>query len=307
MMCSPPPSPATLPPLPSLFQPSDVLFPRRNDAQRVRHLHNRDGRARPGEPDFRSIGFCSPSLDIRRRPSPSTPLPQSAGPLPPSSAGNGRVSESAASASGPATRPNRAPAAAVPRRVIGAANESSPQPTTPQRPVSRGGEQEQDVLQATPVHVPAVTEDGDGDEDTGLLREFQLDGVGASELLGYYDDGCGNYDEDFEGDDEKELQDGPREPFSQLKKLFFGVLRIQKQQEAADRRIKTERPAVLVIFWDAIKTRMNEASRRQYIGFVTLLPPNQQTGLYAVAALESEEKAPAGACRPQLTRLIQQC
>ncbi|KAF9078501.1 hypothetical protein BDP27DRAFT_1309680 [Rhodocollybia butyracea] len=53
---------------------------------------------------------------------------------------------------------------------------------------------------------------------------------------------------------------------AQLKKQYFGALRIRKQQEAADPSLKTKRPATSVIVWDAIKNRMDEALNREWSG-----------------------------------------
>jgi hypothetical protein len=49
---------------------------------------------------------------------------------------------------------------------------------------------------------------------------------------------------------------------SQLKKLFFGALRIRKEQEAKDPGLVHKRPATSIIVWDAIKNRMDEALER---------------------------------------------
>lgn len=49
---------------------------------------------------------------------------------------------------------------------------------------------------------------------------------------------------------------------SQLKKLFFGVSRIRKEQDACDFSLKDRRPVTSVIVWDAIKNRMDEALER---------------------------------------------
>lgn len=49
---------------------------------------------------------------------------------------------------------------------------------------------------------------------------------------------------------------------SQLKKLFFGVSRIRKEQDASDFSLKDRRPVTSVIVWDAIKNRMDEALER---------------------------------------------
>ncbi|KAJ7234969.1 hypothetical protein C8J57DRAFT_1573095, partial [Mycena rebaudengoi] len=46
---------------------------------------------------------------------------------------------------------------------------------------------------------------------------------------------------------------------SQLKKLFFGALRIRKVQDAANPSLALTRPAVSVFVYDAIKNRMDEA------------------------------------------------
>ena len=49
---------------------------------------------------------------------------------------------------------------------------------------------------------------------------------------------------------------------SQLKKLFFGALRIRKEQEAKDPGLAHKRLATSIIVWDAIKNRMDEALER---------------------------------------------
>jgi hypothetical protein len=49
---------------------------------------------------------------------------------------------------------------------------------------------------------------------------------------------------------------------SQLKKLFFGALRIRKEQEAKNPSLVQKRPATSVVIWDAIKNRMDEALER---------------------------------------------
>ncbi|KAJ7693365.1 hypothetical protein B0H17DRAFT_933068, partial [Mycena rosella] len=55
---------------------------------------------------------------------------------------------------------------------------------------------------------------------------------------------------------------------SHLKKLFFGVLRIRKEQDAANLSLALARPAVSVIVYDAIKNRMDEALERVRNGLV---------------------------------------
>ncbi|KAJ7098524.1 hypothetical protein B0H15DRAFT_945042 [Mycena belliarum] len=55
---------------------------------------------------------------------------------------------------------------------------------------------------------------------------------------------------------------------SHLKKLFFGALRIRKEQDAADTSLVLKRPAVSVFVYDAIKNRMDEALERVRNGMV---------------------------------------
>ncbi|KAJ7743063.1 hypothetical protein B0H14DRAFT_3607425 [Mycena olivaceomarginata] len=55
---------------------------------------------------------------------------------------------------------------------------------------------------------------------------------------------------------------GSRLGASQLKKLFFGVLRIRKPQDAADPGLALRRPATTFIVWEALKNRMDEALQR---------------------------------------------
>ncbi|KAF8209033.1 hypothetical protein K438DRAFT_2012373 [Mycena galopus ATCC 62051] len=50
---------------------------------------------------------------------------------------------------------------------------------------------------------------------------------------------------------------------SQLKKLFFGALRIRKEQDANDPSLARRCPATSVIVYDSIKTRMDEALERE--------------------------------------------
>ncbi|KAJ7495690.1 hypothetical protein B0H11DRAFT_1716656, partial [Mycena galericulata] len=53
-----------------------------------------------------------------------------------------------------------------------------------------------------------------------------------------------------------------------LKKLFFGALRIRKEQDAADPSLALKRPAVSVFVYDSIKCRMDEALERVRNGLV---------------------------------------
>ncbi|KAJ7934437.1 hypothetical protein B0H13DRAFT_1591571 [Mycena leptocephala] len=53
---------------------------------------------------------------------------------------------------------------------------------------------------------------------------------------------------------------------SHLKKLFFGALRIRKEQDAADPALAKKRPATSVIVYDSIKTRMDEALEQERNG-----------------------------------------
>ncbi|KAJ7202449.1 hypothetical protein C8J57DRAFT_1622921 [Mycena rebaudengoi] len=55
---------------------------------------------------------------------------------------------------------------------------------------------------------------------------------------------------------------GTRVGASQLKKMFFGALRIRKEQDARDPDLARNRPATTVVVYDAIKTRMDEALER---------------------------------------------
>ncbi|KAJ7824389.1 hypothetical protein B0H14DRAFT_3874888 [Mycena olivaceomarginata] len=55
---------------------------------------------------------------------------------------------------------------------------------------------------------------------------------------------------------------GTRLGASQLKKLFFGALRIRKPQDAVDPTLAQKRPAATFIVWEAIKNRMDEALER---------------------------------------------
>ncbi|KAF8141005.1 hypothetical protein K438DRAFT_1995458 [Mycena galopus ATCC 62051] len=55
---------------------------------------------------------------------------------------------------------------------------------------------------------------------------------------------------------------GTRLGASQLKKLFFGALRICKPQDAVDPTLAQKRPAATFIVWEAIKNHMDEALER---------------------------------------------
>ncbi|KAF5336960.1 hypothetical protein D9611_002923 [Ephemerocybe angulata] len=55
---------------------------------------------------------------------------------------------------------------------------------------------------------------------------------------------------------------------SQIKKHFFSVLRIRKEQEAHNPRLREERPTTSVHVWDAVKCRMDEAIKRVRSGDV---------------------------------------
>ncbi|KAH9476570.1 hypothetical protein JR316_0010486 [Psilocybe cubensis] len=55
---------------------------------------------------------------------------------------------------------------------------------------------------------------------------------------------------------------------SHIKKLYFGALRIRKEQEAKDPSLSQRRPATNVHVWDALKGRMNEALRRAREGLI---------------------------------------
>lgn len=63
---------------------------------------------------------------------------------------------------------------------------------------------------------------------------------------------------------------------SHLKKLFFGALRIRKEQDAANPLLARKRPATTVIVWDAIKNRMDEALERirKYVKYIHILLPS---------------------------------
>ncbi|KAL1726637.1 hypothetical protein EV714DRAFT_276343 [Schizophyllum commune] len=59
---------------------------------------------------------------------------------------------------------------------------------------------------------------------------------------------------------------GSRVGASQLKKLFFGALRVRKVQDAEDTTLALRRPATNVTVYDAIKNRMDEALDRDRNG-----------------------------------------
>ncbi|TFY55593.1 hypothetical protein EVJ58_g8149 [Rhodofomes roseus] len=61
---------------------------------------------------------------------------------------------------------------------------------------------------------------------------------------------------------------GTRVGASQIKKEFFGALRIRKVQDAADPTLATRRPAATVHVYDLVKARMNEALISARLGLV---------------------------------------
>ncbi|KAF8517098.1 hypothetical protein JB92DRAFT_3307239, partial [Gautieria morchelliformis] len=71
---------------------------------------------------------------------------------------------------------------------------------------------------------------------------------------------------------------------SQIKKMFFGVLRICKVQHARDPTLATKRPATTVIVYDAVKNRMDEALERARRG---LIPGEDAPDIVANTFLEN--------------------
>ncbi|KAI1782341.1 hypothetical protein LXA43DRAFT_1051604 [Ganoderma leucocontextum] len=61
---------------------------------------------------------------------------------------------------------------------------------------------------------------------------------------------------------------GTRVGASQIKKEFFGALRIRKKQEAQDPTLATSRPVTTVAVYDLLKTCMNEALQRAPLGLI---------------------------------------
>ncbi|KAJ7772443.1 hypothetical protein B0H16DRAFT_1714643 [Mycena metata] len=61
---------------------------------------------------------------------------------------------------------------------------------------------------------------------------------------------------------------GTRIGASQIKKLFFGALRIRKTQEAVNPKLKLERPCATVLVYDETKTRMDQACERERSGLL---------------------------------------
>ncbi|KAJ7198510.1 hypothetical protein GGX14DRAFT_374030, partial [Mycena pura] len=55
---------------------------------------------------------------------------------------------------------------------------------------------------------------------------------------------------------------GTRVGASQIKKQFFGALRVRKTQEARDPKLAQSRPALTVTVWDLVKSRMSQALQR---------------------------------------------
>ncbi|KAG6848859.1 hypothetical protein H0H93_013373 [Arthromyces matolae] len=55
---------------------------------------------------------------------------------------------------------------------------------------------------------------------------------------------------------------------SQIKKEFFGALRIRSQQDAEDPTLASRRPAATIYVYQLAKTRMDEALKNSYVGLV---------------------------------------
>ncbi|KAF4618297.1 hypothetical protein D9613_011520 [Agrocybe pediades] len=55
---------------------------------------------------------------------------------------------------------------------------------------------------------------------------------------------------------------------SHIKKLYFGALRIRKEQDAKDPSLLSRRPATSIHVWDSLRSRMYEAIRRSRNGLV---------------------------------------
>ncbi|CAK5268920.1 unnamed protein product [Mycena citricolor] len=53
---------------------------------------------------------------------------------------------------------------------------------------------------------------------------------------------------------------------SQLKKFFFGALRVRKEQDARDSKLARIRPSTTGLVWDTIKERMSDAIKNSYSG-----------------------------------------
>ncbi|KAK7053211.1 hypothetical protein VNI00_003830 [Paramarasmius palmivorus] len=55
---------------------------------------------------------------------------------------------------------------------------------------------------------------------------------------------------------------------SQQKKLFFGALRIRKEQEASDVTLRSRRPSTTVTVWDELRARMDNALKKAREGLI---------------------------------------
>ncbi|PPQ75836.1 hypothetical protein CVT26_001130 [Gymnopilus dilepis] len=81
---------------------------------------------------------------------------------------------------------------------------------------------------------------------------------------------------------------------SHIKKLYFGALRIRKEQEARDPTLSARRPATSVHVWDSLRGRMNEASQRTRDG---LVPAEDAPDIIAntfLASITDEQMAEVG-------------
>ncbi|KAF8816577.1 hypothetical protein BYT27DRAFT_7229903 [Phlegmacium glaucopus] len=87
---------------------------------------------------------------------------------------------------------------------------------------------------------------------------------------------------------------------SHIKKLYFGALRIRKEQEADDPTLTRRRPATSVRVWDALKGRMNEALhrvRKKVFFFGGLIPEEDAPDIIAntfLAGITDEQMAAVG-------------
>ncbi|KAF8172514.1 hypothetical protein K438DRAFT_1772559, partial [Mycena galopus ATCC 62051] len=144
------------------------------------------------------------------------------------------------------------------------------------------------------------SEGDEPDDEAALIEQYNVESANSADLLGYEDD-SDEEEEEMDTSDEETAHDafksdgykikdniveehvllftehdaerekltqgglpipGTRLGALQLKKLFFGALRICKPQDAVDPTLAQKRPAATFIVWEAIKNHMDEALER---------------------------------------------
>lgn len=106
-------------------------------------------------------------------------------------------------AGGTSSRHHPTPVPSLPSTPCSRPGSNAPVTPSPLRNNITAGTQPESPL----VHIPAVTESEGDDSDAALLREYDIEGGGASDLLGYENEDEDD-DEAFEEDDGDDIDGG---------------------------------------------------------------------------------------------------